>query len=82
MQSTLGFFNFLDIQKAEWWMHFTANMYASARVSVLNCGFLAGCILSANYVVTGHFTTGDFVLFASYLTQLFEPLNMLGAHYR
>ena len=69
---------------AEFWMvvQATANLYGSLRITVMNTGFLAGSLLTAYYVTKGRFTAGDYVMYASYVMQLYEPLNMLGAYYR
>ena len=50
------------------------NMYVS--------GLMAGGVLSAYYVVINKFSVGDFVLYMTYIQQLYEPLNHLGAYYR
>lgn len=46
-------------------------------------GLLAGSLLCVSMVVrTGELTVGDYVLFASYIVQLYVPLNWFGTYYR
>ncbi len=49
---------------------------------ILLAGLLVGGIVTAYYVVEGKFEVGDFVLYATYMQQLYEPLGHLGAYYR
>ncbi len=48
----------------------------------MSMGLLAGSLLSAHYVSKGVFSPGDYVLYASYLAQLYEPLDQLASYYR
>nr|KAG5691915.1 hypothetical protein BaRGS_033361 [Batillaria attramentaria] len=54
--------------------------------TVMTLGYIAGLLLCAWAVVHGigetHLTVGDYVLFGTYLGQLFGPLNSLGGYYR
>ncbi|EUB60604.1 ATP-binding cassette sub-family B member 6 [Echinococcus granulosus] len=45
-------------------------------------GLLAGTMLCARDVVIGTLTVGDFVLFCTYILQLYMPLNFFGNYYR
>jgi len=45
-------------------------------------GFLVGSIIVALRVTNGDSSASDFVIFISYLVQLYEPLNMLSSIYR
>lgn len=58
----------------------------SAQNIVTTVGYMAGALLCAWAVVSGvaglHLTVGDYVLFGTYLAQLFVPLNWLGTYYR
>ena len=53
---------------------------------VTTIGYMAGALLCAYAVVNGvaglKLTVGDYVLFGTYLSQLFVPLNWLGTYYR
>ncbi|XP_059174693.1 ATP-binding cassette sub-family B member 6-like isoform X2 [Physella acuta] len=72
----------------------TAEWKSNASLSLLNCvqnlintvGLAAGCLLCAWAAVHGindlHLTVGDYVLFGTYLAQLYVPLNWLGTYYR
>lgn len=52
--------------------------------NVVICGgLLAGSLLCAYMVVeTQELTVGQYVLFASYIIQLYVPLNWFGTYYR
>lgn len=59
------------------------NMMSSAQNFIANSGLLAGSLLCAYYVVnTNEYNVGDYVLFATYIVQLYGPLNMFGMQYR
>jgi ABC-type transport system involved in Fe-S cluster assembly fused permease/ATPase subunit len=46
---------------------------------VVQMGLLCGCLLCAHRImVDGTMTVGDFVLYLSYITQLYGPLNWFG----
>eukprot|EP00105_Crassostrea_gigas_P040176 XP_019924324.1 PREDICTED: ATP-binding cassette sub-family B member 6, mitochondrial [Crassostrea gigas] len=62
------------------------NMLNSLQNVVITCGTIAGSLLCAYAVVHSisdlHLTVGDYVLFGTYLSQLYGPLNWLGTYYR
>ncbi|XP_066149346.1 ATP-binding cassette sub-family B member 6-like isoform X2 [Euwallacea fornicatus] len=73
----------LKYQVEEFKTIITMNMMSSAQNFIANCGLLAGSLLCAYYVVyTDQFNVGDYVLFASYIVQLYAPLNQFGIQYR
>ncbi|XP_060533960.1 ATP-binding cassette sub-family B member 6-like isoform X2 [Cylas formicarius] len=73
----------LKYQKEEWKHNFTLNLMNSVQNLLLCVGFLAGSLLSAYMVAVRHeLKVGDYVLFASYIAQLYMPLNMFGMQYR
>ena len=72
----------ISLQSSEWLVQATDNLYVSLGITVMNTGFLAGSLLTAYYVTKGRFTAGDYIMYASYVMQLYEPLNMFGAYYR
>ena len=45
-------------------------------------GLMAGTLLYSWYVSTGKFTVGDYVLYATYVEQLYGPLNTFGTYYK
>ncbi|XP_076463743.1 ATP-binding cassette sub-family B member 6-like [Babylonia areolata] len=73
-------------QKAEWKSTASLNLLNSAQNVVTTLGYMAGALLCAWAVVHGvaglKLTVGDYVLFGTYLAQLFVPLNWLGTYYR
>ncbi|XP_030748439.1 ATP-binding cassette sub-family B member 6, mitochondrial-like isoform X2 [Sitophilus oryzae] len=73
----------LKFQVEEWKSTITMNMMSSAQNLIANGGLLAGSLLCAYLVVNkGELNVGDYVLFASYIVQLYAPLNMFGMQYR
>lgn len=71
-------------QTAEWVSMATLNFLNTVQNVVITGGFLSGTLLCAYYVVEdwGGITVGDFVLFATYIVQLYGPLNFFGTFYR
>ncbi|CAL4069057.1 unnamed protein product [Meganyctiphanes norvegica] len=58
-------------------------MLTTIQNIVINSGLLAGSLLAAWLTVNDEkFTVGDYVLFASYISQLYIPLNSFGTYYR
>jgi ATP-binding cassette subfamily B (MDR/TAP) protein 6 len=50
---------------------------------IIQGGLLAGCLLCAKRILMDKtMTVGDFVLFLSYMTQLYGPLNYFGNYYK
>ncbi len=70
------------MQSAEWMVNATMNMLNFIQKTIMSCGMLAGSLLCAWYIYNGKFTVGDYVLFTSYVEQLYMPLLMFGAYYR
>ncbi|KAK3108532.1 hypothetical protein FSP39_010045 [Pinctada imbricata] len=73
-------------QRAEWKSTASLNMLNSMQNVVITSGTLAGSLLCAWAVVHSisdlKLTVGDYVLFGTYLNQLYGPLNWLGTYYR
>ncbi|XP_074659059.1 ATP-binding cassette sub-family B member 6-like [Tubulanus polymorphus] len=70
-------------QSAEWTSNATVILLNNIQNIVIHCGFLLGSIMMVhNIVYEGDFTVGDFVLFVSYIRQLYTPLNYFGTQYR
>ncbi|GFR81505.1 ATP-binding cassette sub-family B member 6, mitochondrial-like [Elysia marginata] len=76
----------LAYQKAEWNSTSSLNLLNLIQNMVNTVGLAAGSILCAWAVVHGindlNLTVGDYVLFGTYLAQLYVPLNWLGTYYR
>lgn len=74
------FFNFQD---EEWRSIITLNILNTMQNIIVCGGLLAGSLLCAYLVVYEEgLTVGDYVLFASYIIQLYVPLNWFGTFYR
>ncbi|XP_013410961.1 ATP-binding cassette sub-family B member 6, mitochondrial-like, partial [Lingula anatina] len=76
------------IQKAEWISTASLNLLNTVQNLVIHVGLLAGSMLCA-WLVAENFnignrvlTVGDYVLFATYIIQLYMPLNWFGTYYR
>lgn len=73
----------LKYQKEEWSALFTLNVLNTSQNFILCAGLLAGSLLCVHDVVHHQvLTVGDFVLFFTYLMDLYMPLNWFGTYYR
>lgn len=73
----------LKYQKEEFRTLFTLNILNTSQNIILCLGLLCGSMLCV-YLVVHHqtLTVGDFVLFFTYLMDLYMPLNWFGTYYR
>ena len=73
-------------QKAEWYSTGSLNLLNGLQNFVNTVGLVAGSLLCGWAVVHSvnglTLTVGDYVLFGTYLAQLYVPLNWLGTYYR
>ena len=69
-------------QDSEWQSLASLNILNVAQNFVVTIGLLAGTIYCGHLVVNGTFQVGDFVLFITYVVQLYQPLNFFGTYYR
>lgn len=70
-------------QKEERSSVITRNILETSQNIIVSSGLLIGSLLCLHMVVDKKsFTIGDYVLFATYISQLHEPLNWLGSCYR
>ncbi len=73
----------LEFQREEWKSNASLNMLNTLQNVTINVGLLGGSLLIAYMVVyEKKFTVGDYVLFSSYIIQLYQPLNWFGTYYR
>ncbi|XP_069668711.1 ATP-binding cassette sub-family B member 6 isoform X2 [Periplaneta americana] len=73
----------LDYQVEEWKSIVTQNILNTVQNVIICGGLLSGSLLCVHMVVAHQgLTVGDYVLFASYITQLYVPLNWFGTYYR
>lgn len=73
----------LKYQDEEWRNSITLNILNTMQNIIVCGGLLAGSLLCAYLVVYEQgLTVGDYVLFASYIIQLYVPLNWFGTFYR
>lgn len=71
------------LQLEEWKTLVTMNILNTIQNVIVCLGLLAGSLLCVHMVVTNQgLTVGDYVLFTSYITQLYVPLNWFGTFYR
>lgn len=71
------------MQIEEWKNSLTLNILNTAQNLIISGGLLAGSLLCVHMVVDLHeLTVGDYVLFSSYIIQLYVPLNWFGTYYR
>ncbi|GFT95101.1 ATP-binding cassette sub-family B member 6, mitochondrial [Nephila pilipes] len=71
-----------NYQVAEWIGTASLNLLNTVQNIVISIGVMGGALLCAHYVVEGKLTSGDYVLFSSYILQLYTPLNFFGTYYR
>ncbi|KAI4490941.1 hypothetical protein M0802_010615 [Mischocyttarus mexicanus] len=73
----------LKFQIEEWKSMITLNILNTLQNIIICCGLLVGSLLCLHMVVNGEgLTIGDYILFASYMIQLYVPLNWFGTYYR
>lgn len=72
----------LRFQAEEWKSTITLNILNTVQNVIICGGLLTGSLLCAHLVVDHQLTVGDYVLFASYIVQLYVPLNWFGTYYR
>ena len=81
---SIGYYKCIEkFQKAELLSNATMWLLDSVQNIIIQVGLLAGCLLCAKRVLIDKtMAVGDFVLYLSYLTQLYEPLNYFGNYYK
>ncbi|PKI85819.1 ATP-binding cassette-type vacuolar membrane transporter Hmt1 [Malassezia vespertilionis] len=71
-----------EYRMAQFRLIYSLNMLNLIQNLILAFGTLASILTVAYDVVKGKTTTSQFVVFVSYLQQVYQPLNMLGTLYR
>ncbi|CAG0905349.1 unnamed protein product [Cyprideis torosa] len=73
----------LKFQVEEWKSIASLTILNTLQNLVINVGLLVGSLFCAYLVVDkGQLTVGDYVLFSTYMIQLYQPLNWFGTYYR
>lgn len=72
----------LNYQSAEWDSLASLNLLGFGQNVIITLGLLLGSVLCAYRVTQGILSVGDFVLYCTYIVQLYSPLNFFGTYYR
>ena len=72
----------LSYQSMQWKNLASLQLLNLVQVVIVNLGLFAGCLLCAYYIVERDQSVGSFVLYTTYIVQLYGPLNFLGTWYR
>lgn len=72
----------LKYQVSEWKTNASLAFLNQTQNLIIGSGLLAGSLLCAYFVTEGKFQVGDYVLFGTYIIQLYTPLNWFGTYYR
>uniref|UniRef100_A0A665X092 ATP-binding cassette, sub-family B (MDR/TAP), member 6b n=1 Tax=Echeneis naucrates TaxID=173247 RepID=A0A665X092_ECHNA len=69
-------------QQCEWKSSASLALLNQTQNVIIGSGLLVGSLLCAYLVSAGQFQVGDYVLFGTYIIQLYTPLNWFGTYYR
>ncbi|KAK5890067.1 hypothetical protein CesoFtcFv8_013634 [Champsocephalus esox] len=72
----------LKYQHCEWKSSASLALLNQTQNIIIGSGLLVGSLLCAYLVSEGQFQIGDYVLFGTYIIQLYTPLNWFGTYYR
>ncbi|XP_012497968.1 PREDICTED: ATP-binding cassette sub-family B member 6, mitochondrial [Propithecus coquereli] len=72
----------IKFQGLEWKSSASLVVLNQTQNLVIGLGLLAGSLLCAYFVTEQKLQVGDFVLFGTYIIQLYMPLNWFGTYYR
>uniref|UniRef100_A0A8D0KR33 ATP binding cassette subfamily B member 6 (Langereis blood group) n=1 Tax=Strix occidentalis caurina TaxID=311401 RepID=A0A8D0KR33_STROC len=72
----------IKYQVSEWKVSASLGLLNQTQNLVIGLGLLAGSLLCAYFVTENKLQVGDFVLFGTYIIQLYTPLNWFGTYYR
>jgi ATP-binding cassette, subfamily B (MDR/TAP), member 6 len=73
---------FKKYQKIEWTSNATLWILNFSQNLVISAALLVGSLYCGWLIVNRDLTVGDYVLYVTYVTQLYAPLNWLGTYYR
>lgn len=73
---------FFSFQSCEWRTQASMNLLNIFQNITITLGVLSGALLCVHYVVGKELTSGDYVLFSTYILQLYTPLDFFGTYYR
>uniref|UniRef100_A0A3Q2C8R1 ATP binding cassette subfamily B member 6 (LAN blood group) b n=1 Tax=Cyprinodon variegatus TaxID=28743 RepID=A0A3Q2C8R1_CYPVA len=68
--------------RSEWKSSASLALLNQAQNIIIGSGLLAGSLLCSYMVSQKQFQVGDYVLFGTYIIQLYIPLNWFGTYYR
>eukprot|EP00794_Sanderia_malayensis_P015285 gene15285-16862_t len=71
-----------DYQNCQWKALATLNLLNTAQNVVITIGLVIGLLYCSHLVMMGRLEVGDFVMFLTYMRQLYMPLNYFGTYYR
>ncbi|KAM7380159.1 hypothetical protein PAMP_003472 [Pampus punctatissimus] len=72
----------LKYQHCEWKSSASLALLNQTQNVIIGSGLLAGSLLCVHLISKGQFQVGDYVLFGTYIIQLYTPLNWFGTYYR
>ncbi|KAM6178687.1 ATP-binding cassette sub-family B member 6 isoform 1-T1 [Rhynchocyon petersi] len=72
----------IKYQSLEWKSSASLVLLNQTQNLVIGLGLLSGSLLCAYFVTEQKLQVGDFVLFGTYIIQLYMPLNWFGTYYR
>ncbi|XP_066929948.1 ATP-binding cassette sub-family B member 6-like [Clytia hemisphaerica] len=71
-----------DYQATQWWVQMSLNFLNTGQNVVITVGLLVGMLYCGKLCVEDVLDVGDFVLYITYVRQLYMPLNFFGTYYR
>lgn len=72
----------LDYQEADYRVNASLNLLNFVQNAIISSSTLVACMVVARSVVSGHTRPSDFVVFITYLQQVYGPLTYLGTLHR
>ena len=82
METNLYREKILTYQKTQLTVQHSLAFLNISQSVVMVAGQAIGALLCVKYVFNGTFTVGDYVMFGTYISQLYVPLNMFGCTYK